>query len=198
MSPSKPQEQKAGTVVQPAKKFCLLLWLLGLNLTLTAAQQTPLRQPDVNFVPTPQSIVKQMLKLANVKQGDVVYDLGCGDGRVVITVAKHYGVRAVGIDIDPERINQSMENARKAGVGDRVSFRNEDLFEADIGEATVVTLYLLNKLNLKLRPKLWKELKPGTRIVSYNFHMGEWPPEKQIEVLSGTIYLWTVPANGTP
>jgi ribosomal protein L11 methylase PrmA len=139
-----------------------------------------------------------MLELADVKAGDVVYDLGCGDGRVVITAAKQYGVRAVGIDIDPERINQSLEKARKAGVEDRVSFRNEDLFEADIGEATVVTLYLLNKLNLKLRPKLWKELKPGTRIVSYNFHMGDWPPEQQIEALSGTIYLWKIPANGTP
>ena len=195
--PAKVQEQKAGTVVQPAKKFCLLLLLLGLNLTLTAAQQTPLRQPDVIFVPTPQSIVKQMLELASVKPGDMVYDLGCGDGRVIITAAKQYGVRAVGIDIDPERINQSLENARKAGVEDRVSFRNEDLFEAVISEATVVTLYLLHSLNLKLRPKLWKELKPGTRIVSYNFHVGDWPPVKQIEVLSGTIYLWIIPANGT-
>ena len=137
-----------------AKTFCLLLLLLGLNLTLAAAQQTTLRQPDVRFVATPQSVVEQMLELANVEPGDVVYDLGCGDGRVVITAAKQYGVRAVGIDIDPERINQSLENARKAGVEDRVSFRNEDLFEADIGEATVVSLYLLHSLNLKLRPKL--------------------------------------------
>ena len=196
--PPKAQEQKAGTVVRPAKKFGLPLLLLGLNLTLAVAQQTTLRQPDVTFVPTPQSVVEQMLKLASVKPGDVVYDLGCGDGRVVITAAKRYGVRAVGIDIDPERINQSMENAREAEVEDRVSFRNEDLFEADIREATVVTLYLLHSLNLKLRPKLWKELKPGTRIVSYNFDMGDWPPEKQIGVLSGTIYLWTIPANGTP
>ncbi len=184
--------------MQPPKNFCLLLLLLGLNLTLAAAQPTTLRQPDVIFVPTPQSIVEQMLELANVKPGDVVYDLGCGDGRVVITAAKQYGVRAVGIDIDPERINQSLENARKAGVEDRVSFRNEDLFEADIREATVVTLYLLHSLNLKLRPKLWKELKPGTRIVSYNFDMGDWPPEKKVGVMSGTIYLWTIPANGTP
>ena len=196
--PPKAQEQKAGTVVRPAKKFGLPLLLLGLNLTLAVAQQTTLRQPDVTFVPTPQSVVEQMLKLASVKPGGVVYDLGCGDGRVVITAAKRYGVRAVGIDIDPERINQSMENAREAEVEDRVSFRNEDLFEADIREATVVTLYLLHSLNLKLRPKLWKELKPGTRIVSYNFDMGDWPPEKQIGVLSGTIYLWTIPANGTP
>ena len=196
--PGKAQEQKVGTVVQSAKKFYLLLLLLGLNLTLAVAQQTTLRQPDVVFLPTPQSIVKQMLELASVKPGDVVYDLGCGDGRVVITAAKQYGVRAVGIDIDPERINQSMENAHKAGVEDRVSFRNEDLFQADISEATVVTLYLLHSLNLKLRPKLWRELKPGTRIVSYNFNMGDWPPEKKVGVMSGTIYLWTIPANGTP
>ncbi len=196
--PPKEQEKKVGTPVQPAKKFCLPLLLLGLNLTLAVAQPATLRQPDVTFVPTPQSIVRQMLKLASVKPGDVVYDLGCGDGRVVITAAKQDGVRAVGIDIDPERINESMENARKAGVEDRVSFRNEDLFEADISEATVVSLYLLHSLNLKLRPKLWRELKPGTRIVSYNFHMGDWPPEKKVGVMSGTIYLWTIPANGTP
>ena len=195
--PPKAQDQKTGTVVQPAKKFCLLLLLLGVSQTLAAAQQTTLRQPDVRFVATPQSVVEQMLELANVKPGDVVYDLGCGDGRVVITAAKQYGVRAVGIDIDPERINQSLENARKAGVEDRVSFRNEDLFEADIREATVVSLYLLHSLNLKLRPKLWKELKPGTRIVSHNFGMGDWPSEKEIEVLSGRIYLWTIPTNGT-
>ena len=195
--PGKVQEQKAVAVMWP-KKFCLLLLLLGLNLTLAVAQPTTLRQPDVIFVPTPQSVVEQMLELASVKPGDVVYDLGCGDGRLVITAAKQDGVRAVGIDIDPERINQSLENARKAGVEDRVSFRNEDLFEADIRKATVVTLYLLHSLNLKLRPKLWKELKPGTRIVSYNFDMGDWPPEKKVGVMSGSIYLWTIPVNGTP
>ena len=194
-----------------AKKFGLLLLLLGLNLTLAVAQQTTLRQPDVRFVSTPHSVVQQMLKLASVKPGDVVYDLGCGDGRMIITAAKEFGARGVGIDIDSGRIKQSMENARKAGVEDLVSFRNEDLFEADIGEATVVTLYLLHTLNLKLRPKLWKELKPGTRIVSYKFDMGHWPPEKQIltkrlgleltkegtrvGVVSGTIYLWTIPTK---
>ncbi len=142
--PEKVQEPKAAAVVCPARQFCLLLLLLGLNLTLAVAQQTTPRQPDVRFVATPRSIVKQMLELASVKPGDVVYDLGSGDGRVVITAAKQYGVPAVGIDIDPERINQSLENARKAGVEDRVFFRNEDLFEADIRKATVVTLYLLH------------------------------------------------------
>ena len=194
-----------------AKKFGLQLLLLGLNLTLAVAQQTTSRQPDVRFVATPHSVVQQMLKLASVKPGDVVYDLGCGDGRVVITAAKEFGARGVGIDIDSGRIKQSMENARKAGVEDLVSFRNEDLFEADISEATVVSLYLLHTLNLKLRPKLWKELKPGTRIVSHKFDMGHWPPEKQIltkrlgleltkegtrvGVVSGTIYLWTIPTK---
>ena len=194
-----------------AKKFGLLLLLLGLNLTLAVAQQTTSRQPDVRFVSTPHSVVQQMLKLASVKPGDVVYDLGCGDGRVVITAAKEFGARGVGIDIDSGRIKQSWKNAREAGVEDRVSFRNEDLFEADIGEATVVSLYLLRSLNLKLRPKLWKELKPGARIISHNFDMGRWAPEKQIVtkrlglelskegtragVVSDTIYLWTIPAK---
>ena len=196
---------------QTATKFGLLLLLLGLNLTLAVAQQTAPRQPDVKFVPTPRAAVRKMLKLASVKPGDVVYDLGCGDGRMVITAAKRYGVRGVGIDIDPERIRQSRKNARKAGVGHLVSFRNEDLFDADISEATVVTLYLLHTLNLKLRPKLWKELKPGARIVSYNFDMGYWPPEKEVlskrlalelskdgsrvGLTDGTIYLWTIPAD---
>ena len=194
-----------------AKKFGLQLLLLGLNLTLAVAQQTTSRQPDVRFVATPHSVVQQMLNLASVKPGDVVYDLGCGDGRMIITAAKEFGARGVGIDIDSGRIKQSMENARRAGVEDLVSFRNEDLFEADIREATVVSLYLLRSLNLKLRPKLWKELKPGTRIVSHKFDMGHWPPEKQIltkrlgleltkegtrvGVVSGTIYLWTIPTK---
>jgi len=167
--------------------------VLGLNLALVFAQETEVRKPDVRFVPTPQNVVDEMLKLANVGPGDVVYDLGCGDGRVVITAAKEYGVRAVGIDIDPVRIKESRENARKAGVEERVTFRNEDLFEADIKEATVVTLYLLQSLNLKLRPKLWKELKPGARIVSHNFDMDDWTPDKEVGVASGTIYFWTIP-----
>jgi ribosomal protein L11 methylase PrmA len=122
----------------------------------------------------------------------VVYDLGCGDGRIVIAAVKDFGARAVGIDIDPERIAESRENARKAGVGKRAAFRNEDLFEADIREATVVTLYLFPWVNLKLRPKLWKELKPGTRVVSHSHDMGDWEPDKEIEVEGQRIYLWTI------
>ncbi len=134
-----------------------------------------------------------MLALAHVTKGDVVYDLGCGDGRVVVTAAKEKGARGVGIDIDQERINEATENAEKAGVTDRVEFRRQDLFKADIHEATVVALYLLPAINLKLRPKLWRDLKPGTRIVSHSFDMGDWKPEKQIEVRGEMIYFWTIP-----
>jgi len=146
----------------------------------------------VHFVPTPDAVVEAMLKLANVRKTDVVYDLGCGDGRTVIRAADQFGARAVGIDIDPARIEESRENARKAGVADRVAFRNEDLFEADISEATVVTLYLLNRLNLKLRPKLWKELKPGTRVVSHAFSMEDWEPDQKINVDGRTVFFWTI------
>jgi ribosomal protein L11 methylase PrmA len=161
----------------------------------TAQQAKQLREPDVIYVPTPQEVVDAMLKLANVHKGDVVYDLGCGDGRIVVTAAKRYGVRGVGIDINPERIREAQQNAKENGVTNLVTFRNEDLFEADIKEATVVTLYLLTSLNIKLRPKLLRELKPGTRIVSHSFDMGEWKPDKTEQVNGRTIYLWVVPAN---
>jgi ribosomal protein L11 methylase PrmA len=136
-----------------------------------------------------------MLKMAKVRKGDVLYDLGSGDGRIAVTAAKRYGVRAVGIDIDPERIREATENARKAGVADLVQFRREDLFKADFREATVVTLYLLPDLNLKLRPRLWQELKPGTRVVSHQFDMADWKPEKQLELNGRTIYFWTIPGK---
>ena len=181
--------------MQIAKKAGFLVSLVGLNVALVFAQERKLREPDVIFVPTPQNVVAAMLKLANVQRGDIVYDLGCGDGRLVITAAKEHGARAVGIDINPERIKESQENARQAGVTDRVSFRNEDLFEADIKEASVVTLYLLQSLNEKLRPKLWKELKPGTRVVSHTFDMGEWKPEKEVDIEGRKIYFWRIPAN---
>lgn len=156
-------------------------------------QDAPDREPDVVFVPTPQPVVDAMLKLAEVRRGDLVYDLGSGDGRIPITAAKVYGVRAVGIDIDPERVAEANANAKAAGVADRVAFRRADLFRTDLREADVVTLYLLQSLNEKLRPKLLKELKPGARIVSHAFSMGDWKPEVTQEVDGSTIYLWRVP-----
>jgi len=153
------------------------------------------RVPDVIYVPTPPEVVEEMLKLADVKKGDVLYDLGSGDGRIAVTAAKKYGIRAVGIDIDPERIREAKDNAARAGVEQLVRFRQEDLFTADFREATVVTLYLLPDLNVKLRPRLWKELKPGTRVVSHQFDMEDWKPEKTVELNGRTIYYWTIPAR---
>jgi len=161
------------------------------------AAPQPQQYPDVIFVPTPQEVVDAMLKIADVKPGDVLYDLGSGDGRIPITAAKRFGVRAVGIDIDPQRIAEANENARRNGVTGQVQFRNENLFTADFREATVVTLYLLPDLNVKLRPKLWKELKPGTRIVSHQFEMGDWKPEKTVELNGRKIYFWTIPEKKT-
>jgi SAM-dependent methyltransferase len=159
-------------------------------LAQTATQR---RSPDVVFVPTPNDVVAKMLELAQVTAKDTVYDLGCGDGRIVITSAQKFGARAVGIDIDPKRIQEATANARAAKVTDKVRFVEGDLFEADISEATVVTLYLLTRLNEKLKPKLLKELKPGTRIVSHAFDMGDWKPEQTASVGAATVYLWRIP-----
>ncbi len=164
---------------------------------------------DVRFVATPDEVVMELLKTAEVNSADIVYDLGCGDGRIVITAAHFFGARGVGVDLDPERIKESIENARKAGVMDRVKFIRQDLFQTDIREATVVTLYLLEELNLKLRPKLLRDLKPGTRILSHEFSMGEWKPDKSGIVHSVSLYYqpripsikdthyyyWVVPAD---
>lgn len=152
------------------------------------------REPDVVYVPTPTSVVDAMLELARVDGNDVLYDLGSGDGRIPIAAARRFGTRGVGIDINPVRIREANANARAAGVTGLVDFRQEDLFEADFSEATVVTLYLLPTLNEKLRPRLLAELAPGTRIVSHAFDMGEeWPPEKTVRVDSSVVHLWTVP-----
>lgn len=150
---------------------------------------------DVPYVPTSQSVVDAMLKLANVTKTDTVYDLGCGDGRIVITAAKRYGATGVGIDINPERIQEANENARKAGVTKKVKFIEGDLFATDFSNASVVTLYLLNEVNMRLRPKLLEQLKPGTRIVSHSFSMGDWKPEQTITVDGATVYFWTIPAD---
>jgi ubiquinone/menaquinone biosynthesis C-methylase UbiE len=144
-------------------------------------------------------VVDAMLKVAKVGKGDVLYDLGSGDGRIPITAAQKYGIaRGVGIDISAERIKEANENRIKAGVGDRVTFINADLFESNLSDATVVTLYLLPALNVKLLPKLLKELKPGTRIVSHAFEMGSWKPEQALKVDGRNVYFWTIPAPGTP
>ena len=159
-------------------------------VALPALAQT--RTPDVIFVPTPQEVVDEMLRVANVRKGDRLYDLGSGDGRIAVTAARRYGIRATGIDIDPQRIQEANENAQKAGVTALVDFRNEDLFQADFSDATVITLYLLPELNVRLRPKLLA-LRPGTRIVSHAFDMGDWKPEKRLDVNGRTVYFWTVP-----
>jgi ribosomal protein L11 methylase PrmA len=163
------------------------------SLVAQAQRQPASQSPDVIFVPTPQDVVDDMLRIANVQKGDVLYDLGSGDGRIAITAARKYGIKATGIDIDPERIREANANAKKAGVTNLVQFRQENLFTADFKDATVITLYLLPDLNVKLRPKLWNELKPGTRIVSHQFEMGAWKPEKKLESNGRTIYFWTVP-----
>jgi ribosomal protein L11 methylase PrmA len=164
-------------------------------LPLVAPDAQQRRTPDVIYVPTPQEVVEAMLKVAKVGKNDVVYDLGCGDGRIVITAAKQYGARGVGIDIDPQRIQEARANVQSAGVGDRVQILEQDLFETDLSPATVVTLYLLPSLNLKLQPKLFKELKPGTRIVSHAFDMGDWKPEQELDVDGRKVYFWTIPAK---
>ena len=183
------------------RSACSRIAVLILTASLAAAQDGQARrQPDVPFVPTTDEAVLAMLKLADVKKSDVVYDLGCGDGRIVIAAAKNYGARAVGVDIDPRRIQEAKENARKAGVEDLVRFEEKDLFQADIHDASVVTLFLLSSVNLKLRPKLLQDLRPGTRIVSNTFDMGDWKADKEFTVdsaadsyLSHKLYLWTVP-----
>lgn len=154
-----------------------------------------LRAPDVRYEPSPHRVVRAMLKLAQVGEQDLVYDLGSGDGRIPIAAARDFGARAVGIDIDPKLVARARENARKAGVADKVSFRNEDLFEADFSDASVVTLFLYPDVNLKLRPKLLASLRPGTRVVSHYHAMGDWRPQKEIRVGDRRIYLWVIPST---
>jgi ribosomal protein L11 methylase PrmA len=176
----------------------LALMLVGLvasapSALAQATQEAPNRRPDVIFVPTPEEVVEAMLQVANVTKNDIVYDLGSGDGRIPVTAAKKYGARGVGIDIDPQRIKEANENVAKNNVGHLVRIMNADLFTTDISEATVVTLYLLPSLNVKLMPKLMKELRPGTRIVSHAFDMGDWKPEKELDVNGRKVYYWTIP-----
>lgn len=170
-----------------------------ISSTVKAQQPAQQKEPDVPFVPTPQEVVNRMLEVAKVTSNDVVYDLGSGDGRIVITAAQKYGARGTGIDIDPQLIEQSRTNAEAAGVANKVEFRQQDLFQTDLSNATVVTLYLLPEINLQLRDKLLRELKPGTRIVSHNFDMGEWKPDRvekvQTPIREHFVYSWVVPEN---
>jgi SAM-dependent methyltransferase len=167
--------------------------LLALLAGVPAAAQESEVHKDVPYVPTPPEVVEAMLKLGKVKPGDVHYDLGCGDGRIVVTAVKQFGaVRGTGYDIDPERIKEANENAKQAGVTGKTKFIIGNLFEADFRDASVVTLYLLPEVNLKLRPKLLKDLKVGSRIVSHQFDMGDWEPDQKIEIEWRSVYLWTV------
>ena len=181
--------------------------LLGLSVLLaqaaTAAEPkaveipSPNRKLDVWYVPTTTEVVHRMLDVANVGPLDVVYDLGCGDGRIVIAAAKKYGARGVGVDLDPARIREARANAKKAGVEQLVRFEVADLFKTDLTEATVVMLYLLPELNRRLKPKLFAELKPGSRVVSHDWDMGrDWPPDEYIKLGSDGIYMWKMPAKG--
>lgn len=183
-----------------SKTCCVVsFWLAAVSgIALVAGAQPipgPAPQPnlDVPYVPTSAAVVEAMLKLAGVKNGDMVYDLGCGDGRIVIAAAKNFGARGVGVDINPDRIREANENARTAGVQNRVRFLERDMFTADIHDADVVTLYLLSSVNLKLRSKLLQELRPGTRVVSNTFDMGDWKPDKETIVDGRRVMLWTVP-----
>ncbi|OCQ94295.1 RNA methyltransferase [Nostoc sp. MBR 210] len=178
------QQQDSAAEVQPP-----VLTSQTETPTTTQPQERP---GDVPYVPTPQPVVDAMLQVAKVGKNDVLYDLGSGDGRIVVTAAQKYGTRGVGIDINPERIQEANANAQTAGVTDRVEFRQQDLFKTDLSQATVITLYLLPEVNLRLRPELLK-LKPGTRIVSHAFDMGDWKPQQTLQVDGKTIYYWVVP-----
>jgi cyclopropane fatty-acyl-phospholipid synthase-like methyltransferase len=167
--------------------------IVAVAATAGVARQAAPRQPDVRYVPSPQDVVDAMLTLAGVTRDDVVYDLGSGDGRIPITAAKVYGARAVGIDIDPDLIAEATENAKAAGVAGRVRFIQQDLFAANISDATVVTLYLLSTLNVKLLPKLNRELRPGARVVTHAFDMGGIRPRRTVDVGGRAVHLFTVP-----
>lgn len=175
-----------------------------LLLVACASAQAPTTQKkelDVPYVPTHESLVEEMLTMAAVGKDDVLYDLGSGDGRIVITAARKFGTRGVGYDLDPERIREARDNARRAGVAGVVRFDQQDLFTANIGEATVVTMYLLPDVNMKLRPKLLSELRPGTRIVSHNYDLGDWKPvQTRTMQVAGTdhyLFLWVVPERAS-
>lgn len=176
----------------------LLVFAAGSADAAEATASGPKKKLDVWYVPTPHEIVDRMLDVAKVRAGDVVYDLGCGDGRMVIAAAKKYGTHGVGVDLDPARIREARANAKRAGVETMVTFQVADLFETDIREATVVLLYLLPELNRRLKPKLFAELRPGARVVSHDWDMGrDWPPDEYVKLGTDGIYLWIMPEPGS-
>ena len=188
---------------------CILAVVLAVAIQASSspaqqsAQQSSSAASLAPYVPTPQDVVDRMLKLGGVTKNDVVYDLGCGDGRIVVTAAKQFGARGVGVDIDPQRIKESEANAKAAGVEHLVSFKLQDAMTVDVSPATVVTLYLLSASNVKLRPILTKQLRPGARIVSHAFTMGDWRPDKTDEFTDSTgsmrsLYLWTTDGKPRP
>lgn len=172
--------------------FALAAFLLAVSVPTTV----PARELDVPYVPTPQAVVDKMLELADLKSGEVLLDLGSGDGRIPITAAKKYGVQATGVDLNPVRVQEANENAKRERVTDKVTFKEQDLFETDLTQADVITMYLLTRINMKLRPQLMK-LKPGTRIVSHSFSMGDWQPDKTVRIDGRDVYLWIVKENTT-
>jgi SAM-dependent methyltransferase len=178
-------------------RFVSLLAAMAMLICVADGQSPLPEQVPINtpYVTTPPEIVSAMLELAGVSSGDTVYDLGCGDGRIVISAAQKYGARGVGIDLNPTRIEEARVNARTAGVTDRVSFEVNDLFDAEIRNATVVALYLLPEANMRLRTRLLRELKPGTRVVSHSFDMGDWKPDREAVVEGDHLYLWTIPGR---
>jgi SAM-dependent methyltransferase len=173
-----------------------LLTFLLLIVLSTSDRPTFPKSLDVPYVPTPTEVVQTMLDMAKVKRGDTVYDLGSGDGRVVVTAARKYGARGLGVDLDPQRIAEARANARRNAVTDRVEFRQGDLFGVDLRKASVLTMYLLPEVNMKLRPRLIEQLRPGTRVVSHNYNLGDWQPDAIRNVGEDHIvYLWIVPAR---
>jgi predicted O-methyltransferase YrrM len=186
------------------RRLVVLALAAALSSAANANQQAaaPARVPDVPYEPTPPEVVKVMLSLAELGPDDLVYDLGCGDGRIVIAAVKKRGVRGVCVDIDPQRIEESRRNAAAARVADRITFRTEDLFATRISDATVVMLFLWPEINLRLRPRLLRELRPGTRIVSHWHDMGDWKPDRMVTPLGNgrprPVYRWTVPHHSAP
>jgi SAM-dependent methyltransferase len=190
--------------VCPFILYCLFIWPIAIfgQCPTVFSQVNPVDPKDIKldvpYEPSSEDVVSAMLEIAKVTKDDFVYDLGCGDGRIVIAAAQKTGARGVGVDLDPERIKESRENARKAGVTDHITFYQQDLFQTEIGEATVVMLYLFPEINLKLRPRLFRELKPGTRVVSHSHDMGAWEPDETRTVPTGhRVHFWTMPANMT-